>query len=80
MAYCWKYKYGEHVIVVKNDLKTELYIDGEMQDSRGGLHLKVELQGHLNTGETVKASLFGTLTADCMLHIDNVLQTPVKVE
>lgn len=80
MASIWSYKYGEHTIVVKNGLKTELFVDDKKQDSKGGLHLKLELLGKLDSGEEVKASLFGTATTECMLHIDNVLQTPVQVE
>lgn len=80
MGSVWTYKYGQNTIVVKNEKATELYVNGELQDRKTGLSLKANLNGKLQSGEEIKASLGGVFDVECSLFVDNVLQTPVEIK
>lgn len=75
----WTYKYKNHIIVVKNEKTTELYVDDNLLDSISGVHLKIELNGKLDSGEEIKARLGGLIDVECLLSIDNVIQDPIEI-
>lgn len=79
MGSIWVYRYRENTITVKNKKATELYVNDELRDAVKGLHLKADLTCTLDTGETVKASLRGTIDVECTLSIDNLIQEPVEI-
>lgn len=79
MGSIWKYKYGEHTIIVKNEKTTELYVDDKLQDKKSGVRLNADLTGKLPSGETIKASLGGFVDIECSLFVDNVLQNPIEI-
>ena len=80
MADLWKYDYNKNTIVVKNDTDTELYINDQLQDRKSGIRLSVDLTGHLDTGEKVKASVGGIFGMTCSLFIDDKLIDPIVTE
>lgn len=80
MGSIWVYRYGNDTITVKNIKATELYVNDELRDTVKGLHLKADLTCKLGTGETVKASLRGTIDVECILSIDNLIQEPVEIK
>lgn len=79
MGSIWTYKYGNNTIIVKNVKETELYVNDQLQDRKGGLSLRAELKGKLESGEDIRVSLGGTFNVDCTLFVNNVLQTPVEI-
>lgn len=79
MGSIWTYNYAGNTILVKNSFKTELYVNGELQDALGGLNLKAELNGKLASGEIIKASIGGTFDVVCTLSIDDVVQEPCEI-
>lgn len=81
MAKTWVYKFGENTIKVTNDYNgSELYINDQLQDKKRGLSLQDNLCGTLESGESVAATLGGTVTMKCSLLINNVLQEPVEIK
>lgn len=78
MKKSWTYQYGKNTIIVNNSWfgGCELYVNGQLQDKKTGTTLTDNLQGKLETGEEIKASLGGTFTIQCSLFIDNKIQTP----
>lgn len=79
MGSVWTYKYKDHIIVVKNQKTTELYVDNTLVDSISGIHLKIELNGKLDSGEEIKARLGGPIDVECLLSIDNVILDPIEI-
>jgi len=78
--YEWAYTYGENRIVVIAGLSEELYINDELVDKKSGIKLKAELEGQLKTGEKVKVSISGGMTAKCELFVGNVLLEPIAIK
>lgn len=74
----WKYKYGENEIDVMHDTisnKSELYVNGQLQDKN--TMMTTELNGKLESGETIRARVGGFFTIKCALQIDNKLLQPI---
>ena len=82
MARSWLYKYGENSIKVvnKNFDGSELYVNSELYDQRKCISLTETLTATLKSGETITATLGGTLTMKCTLCINGELQEPVEVK
>lgn len=82
MAKSWLYKYGEETIKVvnKNFDGSELYINGELCAQQKCTSLTENLTAALKSGETVTATLGGTLTMKCTLCINGEPQEPVEVK
>ena len=80
MADVWKYDYKNNHIEVINDSDTDLIINDQLQDRKSGIRFSVELSGHLDSGEIVKASIGGVFGMKCSLFIDDKLIEPVAVE
>lgn len=80
MAKQWKFKYGENEIVVKNEQTTAyLYVNGKLLDSSKGL-FHADLEGKLDTGEIVKATIGDDLfKVDCKLSVNYVYMAPIEV-
>ena len=73
----WIYNYNQNIIIVDNTSSiTKLFVNGVINDECRGLQTIVTLQGKLDTGEVVKATLGGIFIIGCSLFIDNKLQTP----
>lgn len=72
----WVYEFEGNSIIVRNGKVVELLINGEVQDSIKGVHLKVELIGTLPSGNNVRATLGGLIDVDCTLSVDDVVITP----
>lgn len=73
----WIYKYGNDTITVVNDMETKLLVNGVVRDSVKGIHLKADMSCVLDSGETVRACLRGTVEVECILSINDVIQKPV---
>lgn len=80
MAECWKYKFDQDDIEVKNNMAVaKLYINGELKDSKKGL-FRAKMTSKLANGETVTVSLKAGFVPKCYLYVNGVLQTPVDAE
>lgn len=75
----WVYKYGENTIVVKNENEVALYANDKLLDSVKGVVFQAKLQGELDNGEVIKASLGGAFTVKCDLSVNNFYLEPVEI-
>lgn len=79
MAKNWKYQCGDDTVVVTYSMdKSELYVNDQLQDRVSGLFFTAKLNGKLDDGKDVRASVGGFFQAECDLFVDNKLQKPIK--
>ena len=67
----WEYKYGDHKIVVVNNLdRCELVVDDKVQDAFNGLALSAVLNGRVDN-KNIKVSLGGFFEIKCSVFVDH---------
>ena len=76
----WTYHYNDNTIVVKDlGIKgEELFVNDQLQDKKVGSNYQSNLNGRLETGEEIKVCIGGFLKPECILFVNNVLQTPIE--
>ncbi len=76
----WSYEYnGNKIEACDTFSKTVLKVNNAVQDVHPGLTLLAKLNGKLPTGEDIRVKLEGTLSVECFLFINDVLQEPISV-
>ena len=72
VRYEWVYKYGENRIEVTASLTEKLYINDKLVDTAKGVSFKqISLNGKLDTGEEVVATIIGGTRVNCKLLVGN---------
>lgn len=68
---------GDKIRIVNHAFEELLFVNDQLQDKHSGMACSIRLFGQLTSGESIKVSLGGFATIECVLFVDH---KEVKVE